>query len=325
MRAAVARSALVAWGLALPGVAAGQHATELVGVRALGMGGAFVGVADDASAVYWNPAGLPSGSPIGAVLSWNAFRTGDPDLPAMAGPRAESGRLQSLGGWPLAFSYARFQTSTLQSSAEGQLVGDTLATSQFGVTLVQTLVPGVVVGSTLKYVRGRFASAPSAGATAEEALDAASDIDSDSAGAFDLDLGFMVDMTRVRLGLLLKNLKPPTFTDVTGTEISLERRARFGVAILPTDGLTLAMDVDLDTVDLRDGLRRHLALGGESRLGSRFALRAGVRWSLEGARRLVGSGGASVALRQGFWVDAYYAHGADEAARGFGVALRAAY
>ncbi|MCC6442883.1 MAG: hypothetical protein IT210_05425 [Armatimonadetes bacterium] len=29
-----------------------------VGVRALGMGGAFVSVADDASAVYWNPAGL---------------------------------------------------------------------------------------------------------------------------------------------------------------------------------------------------------------------------------------------------------------------------
>lgn len=29
-----------------------------VGARALGMGGAFIGVADDAEAVYWNPAGL---------------------------------------------------------------------------------------------------------------------------------------------------------------------------------------------------------------------------------------------------------------------------
>ncbi len=28
---------------------------EAVGTRALGMGGAFVAVADDASAVYWNP------------------------------------------------------------------------------------------------------------------------------------------------------------------------------------------------------------------------------------------------------------------------------
>ena len=31
---------------------------ETFGVRALGMGGAFVAVADDATATYWNPAGL---------------------------------------------------------------------------------------------------------------------------------------------------------------------------------------------------------------------------------------------------------------------------
>ncbi|MBT5448728.1 MAG: hypothetical protein HOK90_06005, partial [Gemmatimonadetes bacterium] len=29
-----------------------------VGVRAMGMGGAFAGVADDFTAIYWNPAGL---------------------------------------------------------------------------------------------------------------------------------------------------------------------------------------------------------------------------------------------------------------------------
>lgn len=42
----------------------GEHAVEFlstgVGARALGMGSAFVSVADDATAAYWNPAGLAS-------------------------------------------------------------------------------------------------------------------------------------------------------------------------------------------------------------------------------------------------------------------------
>ena len=37
---------------------AGEFLTHGVGARALGMGSAFVGVADDATAGYWNPAGL---------------------------------------------------------------------------------------------------------------------------------------------------------------------------------------------------------------------------------------------------------------------------
>ncbi len=36
----------------------GDFLTEGVGARAMGLGGAFVGIADDATASYWNPAGL---------------------------------------------------------------------------------------------------------------------------------------------------------------------------------------------------------------------------------------------------------------------------
>jgi long-subunit fatty acid transport protein len=54
--------AVLAAALPRPALAVDKFAAEFlkvgVGARALGMGGAFVAVADDASASYWNPAGL---------------------------------------------------------------------------------------------------------------------------------------------------------------------------------------------------------------------------------------------------------------------------
>ncbi len=55
-------AALVLGWLASPALAVDKYAGEFlkqpVGARALGMGSAFVALADDPSAVYWNPAGL---------------------------------------------------------------------------------------------------------------------------------------------------------------------------------------------------------------------------------------------------------------------------
>ncbi len=311
--------------LGAPGGVAAQHAFEIVGTRALGMGGAFVGVADDASAVYWNPAGLLGGPAAGGQIGWEWFQAGHRDQALRPGVRSQASRLNSLGTWPIGLSYARFRTSTLQAAADGSIVADNLVHSQWGATILQSLLPGLVVGSTVKYLRGRYSSAPAVGDTVEAAIAAAEDLEGNTEGRFDADLAFMADFRRVRLGVVLKNLKSPTFTDAAGSAITLERHARFGVAVLPVAGLTLAMDVDLDTVDLRDGLRRNLALGGETRLASRLFIRAGVRWSIEGARRLVSTVGGSVAIRRGLWVDSYFARSAEDAARGFGVALRAAY
>jgi hypothetical protein len=124
---------------------------------------------------------------------------------------------------------------------------------------------------------------------------------------------------------VVKNLREPEIGEIEGRPIQLERQARLGLALLPTDGVTLAMDVDLNTVGLRDGLRRMIAFGGESRLGSRLSVRGGVRWDLEGPRATVATIGGSVAVRPGFWLDGHYAYGRLDGDRGFGVALRAGY
>ena len=44
---------------------------ESLGTRALGMGGAFVAVADDATATYWNPAGVATGPTFNLLFDWS--------------------------------------------------------------------------------------------------------------------------------------------------------------------------------------------------------------------------------------------------------------
>src|SRR5213596_2212022 len=47
---------------------------ETVGIRAQGMGGAFVALADDATATWWNPAGIATGPFFNAVVEYDRLR-----------------------------------------------------------------------------------------------------------------------------------------------------------------------------------------------------------------------------------------------------------
>src|SRR5215212_1661062 len=103
---------------ALPGAAAAQT-FEAVGSRAAGMGGAFVAVADDASAAYWNPAGFAAGSVLSMVIDRTTARV-DPKGGPDAGDR--SGLLFAFGAPVFGISYYRLRTdalTTLPSIAVG--------------------------------------------------------------------------------------------------------------------------------------------------------------------------------------------------------------
>jgi hypothetical protein len=290
------------------------------------MAGAFVAVADDATAVYWNPAGLATAGPIGLTIGWNRLRSGNPPGAPTLGATAQTSSFTSLGSLPLGVFYGRSRSTTLQPAPGGVTNLETLETSQLGATILQTLVKGVVVGSSLKYVRGAFSTGQSTAITTKEALDQGLNLSGSKSGAFDLDLGLMVDMERVRLGITARSLRQPRFADGAGNATVLKRQSRAGIAVMPRNGLTLAMDVDLDTVDLRGGLRRMIALGGERRLNGRVAVRGGVRWNLRldgGVRRPVASAGASVKIRSGAWLEGFYTQGRFDGDRGFGFGLRA--
>src|SRR5690242_9863605 len=68
---------------------------KIVGTRAAGMGGAFVAVADDASATYWNPAGLALGRVFSAVLDRKVVDAKSDGLDGLS--RNDTGTLVTLG------------------------------------------------------------------------------------------------------------------------------------------------------------------------------------------------------------------------------------
>ncbi len=309
-------------GLTAPAVASAQVTFEVVGARALGMGGAFVAVADDANATFWNPAGLVKGPIAGLTIAEDRFHFRDPDGP----PAPEAGRFSAqsvaFGAWPVGVSFLRVSAAGIVGSASEAGGAYALTTSHVGFTVLQSLGDFVVVGATAKYIRGSagFSALPasSAARTFEEALGARQA----SRGKFDLDIGVVAGSDRVRAAAAFKNLQRPGFLTSGGRAIYLERQARFGLAVSPRDGLTLAIDLGLDTADPLVGLRRTIAVGGDARLSDRILMRAGMRWDRARATRPIGAFGGSVSIRRGLWLDGYVTRGRSMS-QGFGFALRA--
>lgn len=312
--------------------AASAQPFENLGTRALGMAGAFVAVADDASAVAWNPAGLASGPLFNLLLERAARRrkTETLDTGEAIDQTATGFAITTL---PLGLSYYRHRYTTAagvapeQSNGGSIRAGDvrvsSLVSHHTGVTLLHSLTPALVVGSTLKFVRGVAASGTVDAVSPDRALDEAIDLIGRASNRFDADLGVMFLAGPFRAGLAVRNATEPSFAAPSGEELSLERQARAGVAWVWREATTVAVDADLTRPSL--GPReRQIAIGVEQRSLSRVAFRGGLRFAAEGERDPVVALGGSVALRSGIWIDGFW-NGGDGEGRTWGVATRMAY
>jgi hypothetical protein len=322
---------------------------EAVGSRALGMGGAFVAVASDSSATWWNPAGLAAGPFLDLALARAVTESrAEPRSPnAMASAaRRDTVSWFALGSPPLGISYYRLRITdirplrvaaggtaepTVTESGSRQVGTVSLTASQFGVTLVQTLVPGLHAGATLKYLRGTVRSAQADGAVSVGALldrgDALEGGDRDS--AFDLDVGLIGVAGALRAGLLVRNATEPELGDDAGV-VRLDRQFRAGLAYdgraIGAPPLVVAVDADLSTTETAWGDRRNVALGVERWVANdRLALRGGARVNTAGARERAATAGVSVAVRAGLFLDAHVVGGRREDDRGWGVAARVSF
>jgi len=273
---------------------------DIIGVRAQGMGGAFTAVADDATAAWWNPAGLAGGSYFSSVLEYG-------HLP---NPTDSTTKAVFIAFPALGLSYYRLPISEMRpATSTGQVAAirqDQGTLSELGVTVGQSLGNHFVVGSTLKIM--------TAGQT--------------QAG---LDLGGMVTFGMARIGLSVRNVTEPTFGEGADA-LALKRQARAGFAlstgprgVIGTGAVDV--DVDLTTTVTAAGEQRRVAVGGEVWTTQRvLGLRGGVSRNLVGSEETSLSGGASVAFRRQrnliSYVDGQVTGGSDESPRGWSVGVR---
>src|SRR5688572_2762291 len=282
---------------AAPGL---SEAQAPLGTRAAGMAGAFVGVADDASAVYWNPAGLATGPIVSFLATFSEEKTTPNDAQAVTGERL-AGRMVALSLPPIGIAYYRLSTfgrervaSAVTGPQSREEVGrsvQALTTSTAGVSLLQSLTDYIVVGVTPKVVHGADST------------------------RFDVDAGLMIAVERLRVGLVARNLTTPTFALAGGdSEIELSREVRVGAAWgsgLPGHSrLMVSVDGDLTSRAMPNGDRRDVAAGVETWWRDRrLGLRGGVRRSTIGASRAAVAAGVSAGLTPGTLLEAHVVRG----------------
>jgi hypothetical protein len=316
------------------GTSGAAEAQAPVGTRAAGLAGAFVGVADDASAVYWNPAGLATGPIVSGLATFADEITAPDGVQPVPGER-HTATMVALSLPPIGLAYYRLGTygadaapavTGLQSREEVRRSVHALTTSTLAVSLLHSLTDYLVVGVTPKVVWGGAALGTSAALGSQAALDEASELDREGTTVFDVDAGVMFAMLKFRLGLVARNLTTPSFAVADGHEIEQARETRAGAAWGSGwpgySRLVVAVDGDLESRATPFGERRDLAAGVETWwIGRRLGVRGGLRGSTIGETREAVTAGVSVGLTAGMLVEAHVVRG-DRDERGWSVGAR---
>ena len=273
--------------------------TDIIGVRAQGMAGAFTAVADDATAGWWNPAGLAGGALFNGIVEY-----GRPEKSQPASVRGFAAAYPALG-----ISYYRLPLSQIRVTTSTGLppIGrqEESVLSLYGATVGQSFGDHFVLGSTLKLLHADTTTVS-------------------------LDVGAMASFGPARFGLTLRDLTEPSFGSGDGA-FTLERHARAGAVLSSgrrgvVGTATVAVDADLTTIHGVDGDERVIAVGAEAWNPKRtLGIRGGLSKNTVGSGARGQSGGLSFVVRSGTYVDAYLSGGNDEARHGWGLALRVTF
>lgn len=270
------------------------------------MAGAFVAVADDASAVYWNPAGIGTGAFVSGVLDYGRWQPA-----ADQGQPAESQRdttaFVGMSATALGLAYYRlgaYGTASDETAVAGsrsrEEVRRRVQASTAGVSLVQSLGERIIIGATPKFVRAG------------------------TSNTVDIDAGVMVSVRKLRFGMVARNLTTPVFATTAaggareGVEIELGREVRVGAAWgsgwTGISRVIVAIDGDVTARPTPSGDRRDIAGGVETWwFSQRLGLRGGFNRSTIGDARAAVAAGISAGLSPGMLIEAHVVRGEADA------------
>lgn len=131
------------------GTTAAKFLSVGIGPRANAMGGAFTAIADDASAIYWNPAGIASSNQFQALFAYTELYAGI-NLNYF-GFVIPSGDIGNFGLSVTAINYGSIGVTT-ESQPEGTGESFTPASYAFGLSYARNITQDFSVGATGKLV-----------------------------------------------------------------------------------------------------------------------------------------------------------------------------
>lgn len=239
--------------LALAGAASANFVETETGARPMGMGGAFVAVADDVTALHWNPAGLAG------LDGFQVF-----------GMRTSVYSVEGLSEDSAMAAYGTggrgFGVGWMRTGAEDLYHEDTLVAGYGTLTPVEGLAAGVSVK--------RFSiAAPGYEYYNDPAFD------SDGDAAYTGDAGLLFTRGAWSAGATLRNIGEPELTLISTTEDPdpVAGEFRLGASYLFRDVMLMAVEwrAPTDVPSYYDG-KTSLNLGTEVWFYDVFALRAGM-------------------------------------------------
>ena len=219
-----------------------------VGARALAMGGAFVAVCDDSTAMVWNPAGL-------AQLSDTRLAGMSTDLYGLGITHQFVGATTSFANLGIGLGWERAAIDG-QQTGEGGEPGAAFTWTENAIigSLATNVLDVAMAGANVKYYM------------ADSGL-------GDSATGFGFDLGLLVSLGDMfTIGVNAMDLAGSSITWDSGATDIVSGLYKAGLAVsLADDKFVLAADVDFDGTDLSE-----THVGMEFQLIDELALRGGV-------------------------------------------------